>query len=1331
MPFLWTAGALTLSGWASLALCIGCTGGTSNQATSLTQDDGAAVAAPPADIDVTSEADQPRVDDGAADSGDALETLGQACAAHDGCGPSGWCVDGPDGPVCSRECIDQCPTGWACRLVDVAGADVLTVCVPADHAVCKRCSGPQECGGVATCGMDSQTPSGSAGACLLPCEGPNWPCPPSFACQPTAILPSLDTAWLCAPAAGRPCCSASTAGTTTPCSRSNDVGSCAGTSECRGREGWSPCLAPLPSEEVCDGQDNQCNGATDEGLSDACRCGDGACAPSAGEDARTCPKDCAACGDGVCSPGESPVVCPVDCCSGGSGGAGCGDGRCLGYGCMEGPDNCPQDCGQPCGNGDCERGETPYSCPDDCRHQVCGNGVCEPTDGGPDECPLDCSSACGDCVCAGDEDFQSCPIDCGSCGDGVCSYCGLMGETERCAADCDQAAGNEACNGLDDDGDGTTDEQGAIDCVVYFRDDDEDGFGDDADVRCLCSGESPYTAVAGGDCDDAETGVHPLGEERCDGADNDCDGATDESLCDDEDSCTIDRCDASSADCVHAPAADGTGCDDGNACTGNDSCGDGRCQPGPALSCVDDNPCSVDGCVPASGCVFPNVQDGAECDDANVCTHSDACAGGRCVGQTVDCDDDWPCSADSCHLLDGCRHTTCDDGDLCTSDSCDVDGCRHVPLALPGCPDRACLPADLDTTWLGVSSLRGRQTDFIMVGDTAWLTTHAGLFGLNADDPSSLSLEWALVEHGPFDGAAASGELAVAWRDRTGTVQVYSVRTGRPPHLEDTFALEYTFSTALLHDDHLWLGYTGGFDTDPRVEVYDLTNPSNAQFAGTLPVADPATGGTAINLAPLPDGMVGLHGGSLDGAGSARILGRQRPDPPTVVYELDAHAAAMAHGERYLYLLGDVEDAQGAESRRLAVLDLEASDGPRLERSIPLGWRPTRLDLIGDELLLRGRSGAAYWDLTEPSRPAPGDTLATFTSDESLSWIDPKRIVLLDDEDGLWIADHAAVRRTGDLSGWSYPSSAGSVHHISAHREFMLVADGPGGLEIRQRTEAGELVGHLGSVNAQSVLAIGDRAYLAAGPAGLAIVDIAEPTSPNLLSTTSLPSPNPFNTAETSAVDLVQGRGHLFVANSSGLAIVDVRVPGVPRLISSVDLPGAIREVVVEGSLAILLESPSTPEFSSFFGGKPDLFPVDVSDLATPRRLPAVALDASGAWSMRRRGDRLLLLGSIDESGPLLTTDRQPVHWDLPLFALPTSAEPQSWSSVHAHGFEFTEDLVFERGLSGIGISQRREAPRRVELAVPHASTAMSIQPGRIWLGVGPAGAVLVDFTCP
>jgi hypothetical protein len=82
----------------------------------------------------------------------------------------------------------------------------------------------------------------------------------------------------------------------------------------------------------------------------------------------------------------------------------------------------------------------------------------------------------------------------------------------------------ELCDGLDNDCDGAVDEDGGA--ATFYRDGDGDGFGDPGQVVTACVAPAGYV-TAEGDCDDGNPEVFPGEHEVCDGLDNDCDGAAD------------------------------------------------------------------------------------------------------------------------------------------------------------------------------------------------------------------------------------------------------------------------------------------------------------------------------------------------------------------------------------------------------------------------------------------------------------------------------------------------------------------------------------------------------------------------------------------------------------------------------------------------------------------------------------------------------------------------------------------------------------------------------------------------------------------------------------
>ncbi|MBM4395707.1 MAG: thrombospondin type 3 repeat-containing protein [Deltaproteobacteria bacterium] len=91
----------------------------------------------------------------------------------------------------------------------------------------------------------------------------------------------------------------------------------------------------------------------------------------------------------------------------------------------------------------------------------------------------------------------------------------------------EKPGGSELCgDGRDNDCDGQTDESGGTGCVIQYKDADGDGFGVLGVTRCACALESGWASQPG-DCNDSSLAVHPGAGERCNGADDDCDGVAD------------------------------------------------------------------------------------------------------------------------------------------------------------------------------------------------------------------------------------------------------------------------------------------------------------------------------------------------------------------------------------------------------------------------------------------------------------------------------------------------------------------------------------------------------------------------------------------------------------------------------------------------------------------------------------------------------------------------------------------------------------------------------------------------------------------------------------
>ena len=303
---------------------------------------------------------------------------------------------------------------------------------------------------------------------------------------------------------------------------------------------------PVPNE-ACDGADNDCDGSTDEGVVNAC----GACGPVPREVCDGADNDC----DGLTDEGfDINAACSV------------GRGSCAAGGqtvCAPGGDGVICDAG-----------------PGDPIPEAC-DGADNDCDGSTDE---GVTNACGACGPVPDEACDGEDNDCdGQTDEGVTNACGACG-----------AVPDEVCDDVDNDCDGNTDEGVTNACGACGAVPDE--VCDDVDNDCDGNTDEGVTNACGA------CGPVPL--ERCDDRDNDCDGEVDEGYQ------TGGLCTTGRGECraigfrVCAPQGDAVTCSaragqpEAEICDGRDNDCDGESDE----DARDVNACGVCGPVPVESC---------------------------------------------------------------------------------------------------------------------------------------------------------------------------------------------------------------------------------------------------------------------------------------------------------------------------------------------------------------------------------------------------------------------------------------------------------------------------------------------------------------------------------------------------------------------------------------------------------------------------------------------------------------------------------------------------------------------------------------------------------
>jgi len=198
--------------------------------------------------------------------------------------------------------------------------------------------------------------------------------------------------------------------------------------------------------------------------------------------------------------------------------------------------------------------------------------------------------------------------------------------------------GIEVCDGIDNDCDARTDED-AIDAPEWFADVDGDGFGDPDSTTRACETPSGYTDQAR-DCDDLDPDIKPTAPEICDTIDNDCDELVDDADPDldlssggtwytdgDGDGYGDAASDVSACVQPSGTVTDMTDCDDGNSAV----------NPGAALGC-DGEDYNCDGFVDNDADLDGYAADtcgGDDCDDTDASIRPDT-TGDCALGLTCD-----------------------------------------------------------------------------------------------------------------------------------------------------------------------------------------------------------------------------------------------------------------------------------------------------------------------------------------------------------------------------------------------------------------------------------------------------------------------------------------------------------------------------------------------------------------------------------------------------------------------------------------------------------------------------------------------------------------------
>jgi hypothetical protein len=426
------------------------------------------------------------------------------CESDAACNDSNTCTD----DACLAGGCDHAPIPGCCQVdseCDDANPCTDDACVPG--------TGCTHIDNTAACSDGNACTTGDAcsgGACAA---GPATGCDDSNPCTDDSCVPASGCAHanntaFCSD--GNACtagdaCSGGTcaAGPATSCDDANPCtdDSCVPASGCAHANNTAPCSDgnACTTGDACSG--GACAGTRAPNCDDGNPCTDDSCVPASG-----CAhaNNTASCNDGnACTTGDA---CSGGTCAGGPA-TSCDDGNpCTDDSCTPATGCSHADNAASCSDGNaCTTG-------DSCSGGTCAGGAAPNCDDG---------NLCTEDSCVPASGCAHQPLDGGgssSCGIGAC-----LRTVAHCAAGTPQAcvpgtpAANDAtCDGVDDDCDGTTDEE-------YTAQPTSCGTG-------VCAAAGSTSCVSGSVQNSCAPGAPSA--ETCDGLDNDCDGSVDQGLAD-------------------------------------------------------------------------------------------------------------------------------------------------------------------------------------------------------------------------------------------------------------------------------------------------------------------------------------------------------------------------------------------------------------------------------------------------------------------------------------------------------------------------------------------------------------------------------------------------------------------------------------------------------------------------------------------------------------------------------------------------------------------------------------------------------------------------------
>lgn len=343
-----------------------------------------------------------------------------------------------------------------------------------------------------------------------------------------------------------------------------------------------------------------------------------------------------------------------------------------------------------------------------------------------------------------------------------------------------------------------------------------------------------------------------------------------------------------------------------------------------------------------------------------------------------------------------------------------------------------------------------------------------------------------------------------------------------------------------------------------KMTIVDLSSPASPRVLSSLTLPGLANGiDLQGGLAYIADGSTGLLVIDISAPKAPHVVGRAK---------VDGAASDVVVAGTLAFVFDDV--------RGLSVFDVATLSAPNLLSAVNLAGRVYAVQVVDKvAYVASGSAGLQVIDVTAPEEPRLIGR-ADVGNATNLQVIGNLAYVVGWD-DKLWIVDVTSPRSPHLIGGVTGLSSAFAVDVVGDMAYVADLAQGMKVVDVSMPTTP-RLIGGFDTENgAFDVEVSGDLAYLAT-QSGLQVLDITEPHTPRAVGWFAVPSVDGFASTVRVVGTLAylgMGRAEPFaVATQGSLAVVDIAVPSSPQLVGLLDLSsGYPRDIDVADELVYLV----------------------------------------------------------------------------------------------------------------------------------------------------------------